>query len=151
VRRLSKQFTLLALVGLIAFAFAACSSNGGSAADTTVAASVNGKPILLKEIERVIHQQAQGKEAEMSAHDLAQARLQVLDKLVQREVLYQRAEQEKLLPNEEDITTAINQQKQQSGVTQEELIETITHLAFYAGWPNAVSAIAVAREVFEKK
>jgi 4-carboxymuconolactone decarboxylase len=38
----------------------------------------------------------------------------------------------------------------ENGVTQEELVETITHLAFYAGWPNAVSAIAVAREVFEK-
>lgn len=39
----------------------------------------------------------------------------------------------------------------ENGVTQEEVIETITHLAFYAGWPNAVTAIAVAREVFEKK
>jgi 4-carboxymuconolactone decarboxylase len=39
----------------------------------------------------------------------------------------------------------------ENGVTQEELIETITHLAFYAGWPNAVTAIAVAREVFEKR
>ncbi len=39
----------------------------------------------------------------------------------------------------------------ENGVMQEELIETITHLAFYAGWPNAVTAIAVAREVFEKK
>ena len=38
-----------------------------------------------------------------------------------------------------------------NGVTQEELIETITHMAFYAGWPNAVTAIAVAREIFEKK
>jgi 4-carboxymuconolactone decarboxylase len=38
-----------------------------------------------------------------------------------------------------------------NGVTQEELIETITHMAFYAGWPNAVSAIAVAREVFKEK
>ncbi len=38
-----------------------------------------------------------------------------------------------------------------NGVTQEELIETITHLAFYCGWPNAVSAIQVAKEVFEKK
>ena len=37
------------------------------------------------------------------------------------------------------------------GVTKEELIETITHLAFYAGWPSAVTAIAVAREIFEKK
>jgi 4-carboxymuconolactone decarboxylase len=39
----------------------------------------------------------------------------------------------------------------ENGVTQQELIETITHLAFYAGWPNAVNAITVAREVFEKK
>jgi 4-carboxymuconolactone decarboxylase len=39
----------------------------------------------------------------------------------------------------------------ENGVTREEVIETITHLAFYAGWPNAISAIAVAREIFEKK
>lgn len=39
----------------------------------------------------------------------------------------------------------------ENGVTQEELVETITHLAFYAGWPNAVTAIGVAREVFETK
>ncbi len=35
--------------------------------------------------------------------------------------------------------------------TLEELIETITHLAFYTGWPSAVTAIGVAREIFEKK
>ena len=34
-----------------------------------------------------------------------------------------------------------------NGVTKEEIIEVITHLAFYAGWPNAVSAVGVAREV----
>jgi 4-carboxymuconolactone decarboxylase len=39
----------------------------------------------------------------------------------------------------------------ENGVRQQELVETITHLAFYAGWPNAVNAIAIAREVFEKK
>ena len=38
----------------------------------------------------------------------------------------------------------------QNGVTQEELVETITHMAFYAGWPSAVSAVAIAREVFEQ-
>lgn len=38
-----------------------------------------------------------------------------------------------------------------NGVTREELIEAITHLAFYSGWPSAVSAIAVAREVFQEK
>ena len=39
----------------------------------------------------------------------------------------------------------------ENGVTQDELVETITHLAFYAGWPSAVTAISVAKEVFEKK
>lgn len=38
-----------------------------------------------------------------------------------------------------------------NGVTEAELIEVITQMAFYSGWPNAVSAIGVAREVFQKK
>jgi 4-carboxymuconolactone decarboxylase len=36
-------------------------------------------------------------------------------------------------------------------VTQGEIVEVITHLAFYAGWPNAVTAVAVAKEVFQKE
>jgi 4-carboxymuconolactone decarboxylase len=35
-----------------------------------------------------------------------------------------------------------------NGVTETELIEAITHLAFYAGWPKAMSAMAVAKQVF---
>jgi 4-carboxymuconolactone decarboxylase len=35
------------------------------------------------------------------------------------------------------------------GVTIDELIETITHLAFYASWPNAQTAITIAKELFE--
>ena len=38
-----------------------------------------------------------------------------------------------------------------NGVKEEEIIEAITQLAFYAGWPNALSAIAVARDVFKPK
>jgi 4-carboxymuconolactone decarboxylase len=38
----------------------------------------------------------------------------------------------------------------QNGVTEEEVVETITHMAFYAGWPAAVSAVAVAKDVFKK-
>lgn len=38
-----------------------------------------------------------------------------------------------------------------NGVTQEELVESITHLAFYSGWPNAITAITVAKEVFDKR
>ncbi|HEY2517758.1 MAG TPA: carboxymuconolactone decarboxylase family protein [Polyangiaceae bacterium] len=35
-----------------------------------------------------------------------------------------------------------------NGVTREEIVEMITHLAFYAGWPNAMSAVARAKELF---
>jgi 4-carboxymuconolactone decarboxylase len=38
----------------------------------------------------------------------------------------------------------------ENGVEKEELIEVITHLAFYSGWPNVMSAIMVAKEVFSK-
>ena len=37
------------------------------------------------------------------------------------------------------------------GVTQEELVEMITHLAFYVGWPNAMSAMNRAKALLEKK
>jgi 4-carboxymuconolactone decarboxylase len=36
----------------------------------------------------------------------------------------------------------------ENGVTKDELVEVITHLAFYAGWPPASTAVAIARQVF---
>src|ERR671939_1724638 len=36
----------------------------------------------------------------------------------------------------------------QNGATESELVEAITHLAFYAGWPKAMSAMTVAKRVF---
>ncbi len=38
----------------------------------------------------------------------------------------------------------------QNGVTRDELVEMITHLAFYAGWPCASTAVGIARKVFEE-
>jgi 4-carboxymuconolactone decarboxylase len=38
----------------------------------------------------------------------------------------------------------------ENGVTRDELIETITHLAFYAGWPVASTALPIARRVLEE-
>ena len=37
----------------------------------------------------------------------------------------------------------------ENGVTEPEIIETITQLAFYGGWPKAMSALTVARETFQ--
>jgi len=44
------------------------------------------------------------------------------------------------------ITRALN-----NGVTKEEISELITHLAFYAGWPNAMTAAMIAKDEFEKQ
>jgi 4-carboxymuconolactone decarboxylase len=38
-----------------------------------------------------------------------------------------------------------------NGLTQAEITEALTHLAFYAGWPNVFSAMPVAKDAFEKR
>jgi 4-carboxymuconolactone decarboxylase len=38
----------------------------------------------------------------------------------------------------------------ENGVTRDEIVELITHLAFYSGWPTAGTAVAIAREAFAK-
>lgn len=38
-----------------------------------------------------------------------------------------------------------------NGVTREEISEAITHLAFYAGWPTAMTAARVAKGVFDQR
>ena len=38
-----------------------------------------------------------------------------------------------------------------NGATEDELNEVITHLAFYAGWPKAMSAMTVAKETFQNR
>ncbi|HXI04508.1 MAG TPA: carboxymuconolactone decarboxylase family protein, partial [Candidatus Saccharimonadales bacterium] len=38
----------------------------------------------------------------------------------------------------------------ENGVTKDEVIELITHLAFYAGWPSANTAVGIVRDVFGK-
>lgn len=42
------------------------------------------------------------------------------------------------------MKTALN-----NGVTRDELVEMITHLAFYAGWPPANTAVAIAGKLFK--
>jgi 4-carboxymuconolactone decarboxylase len=51
--------------------------------------------------------------------------------------------------NTEQLTGHLNRAKQ-NGLSETELAEVIIHLAFYAGWPRAMSAVRVAREVFKK-
>jgi 4-carboxymuconolactone decarboxylase len=38
-----------------------------------------------------------------------------------------------------------------NGLTKTQASEVFTHLAFYAGWPNVMSALPVAKDVFQKR
>ena len=51
--------------------------------------------------------------------------------------------------NTDQLTGHLSRAKQ-NGLSENELAEVIIHLAFYAGWPRAMSAVRVAREVFKK-
>ena len=121
MQRTAKLTISATILTAILLVLGACSSGGSAdSKDNTVAATVNGKNIMLAEVERGVSQQAGGKQAQLSQLELAQARLQMLANLIQREVLFQRADREKLLPTEDEITAIINQQKQQSGMTDDD-------------------------------
>jgi peptidyl-prolyl cis-trans isomerase SurA len=121
VCKLAKVFILSLSLGAIGLGVVGCSAGGGTdAKDNTIAATVNGRNIMLKDVERAMTQQAGPRLTQLSPLELAQARLQVLGNLVQREVLFQRAEREKLLPTEDEIDGVINQQKTQTGMTSED-------------------------------
>jgi len=110
VHRVFRQIATLALFAAFAAGLAACGGKvapggGGSG----VAATVNGKEITLSDVDRIVNQQLQGQQ--LTTPDLAAARLQALDTLIQREAVVQKAENEKAVPTEDEITTAINEQK----------------------------------------
>ena len=119
MRKIGNVFAVTCLVvsGLV---LSGCSSGGTESNENMVAATVNGRNIMLQEVERGVNQQAGGNPASLSQLQLAQARLTVLDGLIKREVMFQRAEREKVLPTEAQIDGAIAQQKEQSGMTQDE-------------------------------
>lgn len=124
MRNIAKVLTVTCLVaaGLV---LSACSSSTSDAKDNMVAATVNGRNIMLNEVERTVSQQAGGNPSSLNQLQMAQARLQVLSTLIQREVLFQRAEREKLLPTEAQIDGAIATQKQNSGMTAEDFDKSL--------------------------
>ena len=126
MERTAKLIITATILAAITLALGACSSGGGAGStDNTVAATVNGKNIMLQEVERGVSAQSEGQQAKLSPLELAQLRLQVLDNMIKREILFQRAEREKLLPTEDEITAIINQQKQQKGMTDDDFQKSL--------------------------
>lgn len=121
-----KRLSVTAAVALSAAIFAACgqsptgNSSSGPVDPNETAAKVNGKVITMQEVERAVKQEARGQEAKMSPLELAAARLQVLQNLVEQEVMYQKAEKEGSVPSDEEVTAEINKRKVESRMSVEE-------------------------------
>jgi parvulin-like peptidyl-prolyl isomerase len=137
VPRVFKQFAVVLLVAAASSAIlSGCSGSGKNGpGGKDVAATVNGKEITLSDVDRVVNQQvkASGQPQQLNTIQQAAARLTVLENLIQREALFQRAEAEKSVPSDDEVNTRINQQKsqataeewqkflQESGLTEEQI------------------------------
>jgi len=120
-----RGFFVVASMALTAAIFTACGNGptptpAGKVDPNETAAKVNGKVITMEEVDRAVKQQAQGQESKLSPLELAGARLQVLQSLVEQEVMYQKAEKENLVPTEEEITVEVNKKKVESRLSTEE-------------------------------
>ena len=114
-------FVFLFSVAVIAGACGGAAPTGPGGVDpNATAATVNGKAITMEEVERAVKQQAQGQESRLSQLELAGARLQVLQSLVEQEVMYQKAEKEAALPTDDEVTAEYNKRRTASGLSQEQ-------------------------------
>lgn len=125
------RYFLVAFIAASVAMFTACGAGGpGTGTSNETAATVNGKVIKMEEVDRAVKQQAQGQETKMSPLELAGARLQVLQSLVEQEVMFQKAEKENLVPNEEEITAEVNKQKVESRLSAEEFAKQMESAGF---------------------
>lgn len=119
VRNTNFRFLTIALLALVILALTGCPGPTGGGANEA-AATVNGKAITMEDVERAVKQQAQGQESKLSPLELAAARLQVLETLIQTEVMFQKAEKEATVPSEEEITAEFNKRRNSLGVSAEQ-------------------------------
>lgn len=122
--QISKKVSLFLVLTLAISLAAACGDPGpagpGAVDPNATAATVNGKAITMEEVERAVKQQAQGQEGRLSQLELAGARLQVLQSMVEQEVMYQKAEKEAALPTDEEVAAEYNKRRTASGLSQEQ-------------------------------
>lgn len=120
IRSLAIASILLAAAILNACSGTASNTAQGGVDPNETAATVNGKAIKMEDVERAVKQQAQGQESKLSPLEIAGARLQVLQSLIEQEVMFQKAEKEGVVPKDEDVIAEVNKQKVESRLSAEE-------------------------------
>jgi len=125
VFRFSK-LTILVLIILASLTALSCKEDAGSA-DSEVVAKVGSREITLRQVDSAIKQQidAAGGGVSLTSVQLVAARLSALDKLIQEEALFQRAQKDNLVPDDGKVTQEVQKQKQDAGLTEEQYQEQL--------------------------
>jgi peptidyl-prolyl cis-trans isomerase SurA len=117
-----RKILLPTIVLSLSFLGSSCgegNSSAGAGGGDEVAATVNSAKILIKDVDRVIAQQLGGQEGQLSQIETAATRIQALDGLITQEALYQQAQNEKIVPSEDEIKRFIQSYKVERGLTEE--------------------------------
>jgi peptidyl-prolyl cis-trans isomerase SurA len=116
----SSPKTILAVVVLSSLLAVSCKSSSNNK-DTEAMAKVGSREITMKQVDSVIKQQidANGGGAFTSA-ELVAARLNVLDNLIQEEALFQRAQKDNLVPDDNKVNQEIQKRKQDANLTEDQ-------------------------------
>ncbi|MBO0725426.1 MAG: SurA N-terminal domain-containing protein, partial [Blastocatellia bacterium] len=119
--------TIVLSLSFLASSCGEANSSAGAGGDE-VAATVNGAKILIKDVDRVIAQQFDAQESQLSQLsqiEKAAARIQALDSLITQEALYQQAQKANIVPSEEEIKKFIQNYKVERALTEEAFAEEL--------------------------
>lgn len=153
MQKFNFKFLTISFLLISVFIFNACTETGSSNTGATgananeTAATVNGEAIRLEEVERLLKQQAQGQEGNLSPLELAAARLQILQTLIEQEVLFQKAQKEGTVPTDEEVTAEYNKTKTQTGLSAERFEEEMKK----AGQTEASAREAIKKQLAIQK
>ena len=116
----SSPKTILAFVVLSSLLIVSCKSTSGTK-DTEAVAKVGSREISMKQVDNVIKQQLDAKGGgTFTPAELVAARLSVLDNLIQEEALFQRAQKDNLVPDDNKVNQAIQKRKQDANLTEDQ-------------------------------
>jgi parvulin-like peptidyl-prolyl isomerase len=116
----SSKTILAAIVILTSLSVAACKSNG-KADNSEAVAKVGSREITMKQVDSAIKQQLdQAGGGTLTPAELVAARLAALDNLIQEEALFQRAQKENLVPDDNKVNQEIQRRKQQANLTEDQ-------------------------------
>jgi peptidyl-prolyl cis-trans isomerase SurA len=119
---------IIAVVMVVAASLLVSSCKGESAdGNSDVAAKVGSGEITLKQVDSVIKQQidSSGGNVKFTPVELVAARLNVLDNLVQMEALFQKAQKENLVPDDNKITQEVEKRKREAALTEQQYQEQL--------------------------